>query len=299
MKKHKTARFFIGLLIALTILASLGVGGFFLLDKVVVPKYFSSFGIYNMADLTQMMGTLYSSKNENKIITNPYTDADLQSAENKLKLVGFPSLETGRLDYKAIAESSYTVDTSAEVKLTDKELASVLNGMLSSGILSEKLPNLKYINTLNMSLREIIILPTIVDEVLDPTSAKVELSIKIDTTSLKNQIADEMQTPLFLLNMIIPKTLYINVNFNLHANEDAWEYTNSSIRINGKRSDQSEILLNLLIKFIFPPEDNMTTEKLNAEFGSVLIEGMDLLGDIRFSNEIYSTKQNGVIITFK
>ena len=299
MKRNKTASFFIRLLIALLILASLGVGGFFLLDKVVVPKYFGSFGIHNMADLTQMMGTLYTSKNESKIITNPYTETDLQSAENKLKLVGFPSLETGRLDYKAIAESAYTVDNSAEVKLTDKELASVLNGMLSSGILSEKLPNLKYINTLNMELKEIIITPDVNEEVLDPTSAKVELAIKIDTSSLKNQIADEMQTPLFLLNMIIPKTLYINVNFNLKAVGENWEYTNSSIRINGKRSDQSEILLNLLINFIFPAEDEMTIDKLNTEFGSVLIEGLDLLGNVKFSNEIYSTKQNGVVITFK
>ena len=299
MRKHKTARFFITLLIVLAVLASLGVGGFFLLDKVVVPKYFGSFGINNMSDLTQMMGTLYTSKNESKFITNPYTETDLQTAENKLKLVGFPSLETGRLDYKAIAEESYTVDNTAEVKLTDKELASVLNGMLSSGILSEKLPNLKYINTLNMQLLEIIIKPKETDGVLDPNSATIELAIKIDTTSLKAQIAEEMQTPLFLLNMIIPKTMYINVNFDLTANGENWEYTNSAIRINGKKTSQSQILLNLLIKFIFPAEDEMTIAKLNTEFGSVLIEGVDLLGNIQFSNEIYSTKQNGVVITFK
>ncbi|MBQ7579024.1 MAG: hypothetical protein IJT25_00625 [Clostridia bacterium] len=299
MKRNKTARFFITLLIILAILASLGVGGFFLLDKVVVPKYFGSFGINNMQDLTQMMGTLYTSKNESKFITNPYTAADLSSAENKLKLVGFPTLETGRLDYKAIAEGSYIVESDAEVKLTDKELASVLNGMLASGILSEKLPNLKYINTLNMELLEIIITPFKIVNNIDPNSAKIELAIKIDTTSLKNQIADEMQTPLFLLNMIIPKTLYINLNFDLTANGENWEYTNSSIRINGKTSQQSEILMNLLIKFIFPEEDEMTMDKLNTELGGVLIEGVDLLGSIRFSNEIYSTKQNGVVITLK
>ena len=298
MKKNRTLKFFIALVIVLAILGSIGLGGFFLLDKVVVPKYFGAFGINNMADLTQMMSTLYASKDESHLISNGFSSADLSVAENKLISVDFPKLENGKLDYKGIADDDYT-PASETITLTDKELASVLNGMLESGILTERLSGLQYINTLNMELLEVIINPKIENGVLDPNSAKMEFMLKINTTGIKTQMADEMQMPLFLLNMIIPKTLYIEVNFDLNITGEGWQYTNSTIGINGRTSEQSTILLNLLIKFIFPAEDNMDLDGLNNEFGKIVLEGIELLGDIKFTNNIYATRQNGVVLTFK
>lgn len=299
MKKNKTLKFFMVLLIVLVFLGSIGVGGYFILDKVVVPKYFGEFGINNMGDLVQMMGTLYNSNDEKDIVTNGFTETDRVSAESKLIYVGFPKLANGNLDYKKLAEGDFEVNPDAQVELTDKELASLLGQMLNSGILAEKLPDLKYINTLSFSMLEVIISPTVENGVLNPNSAKMEFSVKIDTTSVRSQMANEMEMPLFLLNMIVPKTLYINVNFNLEIQEDNWVYSNSSIGVNGRTSKQSEILLNLLIDFIFPEENQMTLEKLNEEFGNVVLKGLELLGNVQFSNSIYSTNQNGVVLNFK
>lgn len=299
MKKNKTLRFFITLLIVLVLLGSIGVGGYFILDKVVVPKYFGEFGINNMGDLVQMMGTLYNSNDEKDIVTNGFTETDRVSAESKLIGVGFPKLANGNLDYKKLAEGDFYVSPDAQVELTDKELASLLGQMLNSGILAEKLPDLKYINTLTFSMLEVIITPMVENGVLNPNSAKMEFSIKIDTSSVRSQMANEMEMPLFLLNMIVPKTLYINVNFGLEISENNWVYSNSSIGVNGRTSKQSEILLNLLIDFIFPVENNMTLEKLNEEFGGVVLKGLELLGNVQFTNSIYSTNQNGVVLTFK
>ncbi len=299
MKKNKTLRFFVILLIVLVLLGSIGVGGYFILDKVVVPKYFGEFGINNMGDLVQMMGTLYNSNDEKDIVTNGFTETDRVSAESKLIGVGFPKLANGNLDYKKLAEGDFYVSPDAQVELTDKELASLLGQMLNSGILAEKLPDLKYINTLTFSMLEVIITPMVENGVLNPNSAKMEFSIKIDTSSVRSQMANEMEMPLFLLNMIVPKTLYINVNFGLEISENNWVYSNSSIGVNGRTSKQSEILLNLLIDFIFPVENNMTLEKLNEEFGGVVLKGLELLGNVQFTNSIYSTNQNGVVLTFK
>lgn len=300
MKKNKTLRFFVTLLIVLAILGSLVVGGYFILDKAVVPKYFGEYGINNMGDLVEMMGTLYNNNDESDIVTNPFRESDKVSAENKLIEVGFPVLANGNLDYKKVAEGQFEVSSEASVELTDKELASIVGEMLNSGVLAEKLPNLRYLNTLTFTMLEVIITPdVIIGEEVDPNSAHMEFTVKIDTSSVRTQMANEMEMPLFLLNMIVPKTLYISVEFDLSINEGEWVYTNSSIGVNGRTSKQSEILLNLLIDFIFPPEDQMTLERLNEEFGGVIINGLELLGNVQFTNSIYSTSQNGVILTFK
>lgn len=300
MKKNKTLRFFVTLLIVLVILGSLVVGGYFILDKAVVPKYFGEYGINNMGDLVEMMGTLYNNNDESDIVTNPFRESDKVSAENKLIGVGFPKLANGNLDYKKIAEGQFEVSSEASVELTDKELASIVGEMLNSGVLAEKLPNLRYLNTLTFTMLEVIITPdVIIGEEVDLNSAHMEFTVKIDTSSVRTQMANEMEMPLFLLNMIVPKTLYISVEFDLSINEGEWVYTNSSIGVNGRTSKQSEILLNLLIDFIFPPEDQMTLERLNEEFGGVIINGLELLGNVQFTNSIYSTSQNGVILTFK
>ncbi len=300
MKKNKTLRFFVTLLIVLAILGSLVVGGYFILDKAVVPKYFGEYGINNMSDLVEMMGTLYNNNDESDIVTNPFRESDKVSAENKLIEVGFPVLANGNLDYKKIAEGQFEVSSEASVELTDKELASIVGEMLNSGVLAEKLPNLRYLNTLTFTMLEVIITPdVIIGEEVDLNSAHMEFTVKIDTSSVRTQMANEMEMPLFLLNMIVPKTLYISVEFDLSINEGEWVYTNSSIGVNGRTSKQSEILLNLLIDFIFPPEDQMTLERLNEEFGGVIINGLELLGNVQFTNSIYSTSQNGVILTFK
>ena len=299
MKKHRTLRFFVTLFIVLAALAGILVGGYFILDKHVVPKYFGEFGINDMNELVGIMTTLYNNKSDKDIATNAFTEEDKSSAESKLIEVGFPSLSTGKLDYKSFAEGSFTPEGEAKVTLSDKEFASILNGMLESGILADKLPNLKYINTLNMSLLELIITPEKIDGELNPNKADCKFTIKIDTSTIRTQIAEEMEMPLFLLNMIIPKTLYVSMNLIIQSVDGEWAVSNEEIGVNGRTAQQSEILLNLLIKFIFPPEDEMTLSKFEKSVGEVIVLGTDFIGDAQFTNKVYNANLNGVVITLK
>ena len=150
-----------------------------------------------------------------------------------------------------------------------------------------------------MNLLELTITPEVNEGVLNPNKATGNLILKIDTTSVRSQMAEEMDMPLFLLNMIVPKTLYVSDSFTMELIGDEWQFSGNGIGVNGKTSQQSKILLNLLIDFIFPAEDEMTIEKLEDSFGNVVIYGASLIGSAEFTNSIYSTNQNGVIITLK
>jgi len=298
MKKNKTLKFFISLAIILVVLTGIFVGGYFILDKAVVPKYFGEYGIHNMSELVGMMSTLYNNKTEKDIVINPFTSSDADAAESKLIAVGFPALSSGRLDYKKLAEGDYSPDTLSEVSLTDRELASLIDGMLQSGVLVDKLPNLKYINTLYMSCLQVKIYPEYVDGVINENKADLSFIIKLDTSSMRGQMAEEMQMPIFLLNMIVPNTMYITSNITLEVRDGEWVYEGGGIGINGKTEKQSKILLNLLIDFIFPKEDNMTIEELESSLGDVVIKGTSLLGSARFTDSIYSSMQTGIVVTF-
>ena len=299
MKKHRTLKFFISLGLIVLVLAGIFVGGYFILDKAVVPKYFGKFGINNMSELVGMMTTLYSNKDEDDIVTHGHTENDRNVAESKLIEKGVPALSNGRLDYNAFANGDVEVAANSVIMLTDRELASIINEMLKTGMLADRLPNLKYINTLNMEMLELIITPEKIDGVLNKNKADVKFTIKIDTTSIRGQMAVEMGMPLFLLNMIVPKTLYLTNTVTLTNNDGEWSYVGGDIGINGKTTEKSKILLNLLISFIFPEEDEMTTEKLQENLGEVLIKSTDMLGSIEFSDNINSTNQNGVVLTTK
>lgn len=289
MKREKgRGHFFINLFIVLGILAAVVVSGYFALDKLIVPKYFGSYGISDMHDLVAMVKTLYNSPDEEDMLTNPYTMYDQRSAVTKLINMGFPSKSDTELDYVKIAEGVDVNIQNGEV-FSDREIASILDQMLKdeSRILASKLPNIKYLDTININVLELIITPPVIsqteDEVVyDTESASISFTFKLDTSAVRNQMASAMDTPLFLLNMIVPKTMYINVKYNISlGDEGLYELKDSHISINGRTEKDSDILLNLLIKFVFPAEDEMTIEKLATECGNILITGMDVLGDIR------------------
>lgn len=306
MKKKKSkGGFFVRLFAILAVLVVVVFGLYMAIDKLVVPKYFGEYGISNMHDLVAMVKTLYNSPEEKDMITNGYTKADQKSGVDKLVNIGFPALASGELNYTQIANGFDTsVLKDGDYEFSDREIASILDQMLESGVLAGKLPDLNYIDTININILELIITPNskMVDEqpVYSEDSAKVSFTFKFDTTSVRNQMAKEMDTPLFLLNMIVPKTLYITVDYNLQKNvEGYWSAIDGHIGVNGRTVKDSEILLDLLIKFIFPESDQMTIEKLSNECGNILIQGMDLLGDIKIKNNIGSDNANGITLSIK
>ncbi len=300
-KKNKTANFFIKLFIILSVLTTVFFSVYLALDMLIVPKYFKAYGIDNMQELVSTLKTLYTSPKESKMITNGYSKIDMDSATSKLIDAGFPTTYDNTIDYRTIADGGDLGLVDGEYKFTDKEIAAIINQMLESGILESKLPNLQYIDTSSIKVLEVDINPVALqDGGFSHDSADIKFIFKFDTSSVRTQIAEAMDTPMFLLNMILPKTLYITTEFNITINESG-EYIMSggTVGINNRTAKQSEILLDLLISFIFEKEDEMTTAKLISEFENLIPSGLELLGKISFENQITTEGYKGIILTIE
>ena len=307
MKKKNKGKlgFFVRLFSVLAVLVVIIFGAYLLVDKVIVPKYFKEYGINNMHDLVGMVKTLYNSPDEKEIITNGYNSADRQSGVDKLITIGFPTTATGtELNYSQIADGFDTTDlVTGDHEFTDREIAAIIDQMLESGVLASKLPHLNYIDTIKINILELIIEPTKVTNgnaeiVSSTTSANVSFTFKFETSAVRGQMADAMDTPMFLLDMIVPKTMYITVDYDIEKDADGdWHANNGFIGVNGRTAKDSEILLDLLIKFIFPEEDQMTVDAFSIECGNILIQAMGLLGDIKVASDIGASNANGITLT--
>ena len=303
-RKSKAGNFLIRISVILAVITAVVFSVYMALDKWIVPKYFKAYGINNMQELVSTMKTLYTSPKENKMITNGFTKVDENSATDKLINAGFPTSHDGSVDYGAFAEVQQNNLNPGEYKFTDKELAAIINQMLQSGVLRNKLPNLKYIETTSINVLELDITPTAYEEdgeiKYSNRSAKIKFIFKFDTNSVRSQISEVMDTPMFLLNMILPRTLYITSEFDIEINDDG-EYimTNGTVAINNRTVEQSQILLDMLIGFIFEQQDQMTTEKLISEFEKIIPNGLKFLGKVSFENEINASKSKGVILTIE
>lgn len=279
-----------------------------MIDKVLVPKYFSSYGINSLSELVGIVQTIYIVPDEDNFIINPHTDFDITNAKNKLVLAGFPTLSDGNLDYESIAKKEYTRTPDENfvdnfIVLSDKEVAGIADEILSSGILVSNYPDLSYINTLNMEIKQISITPATTNvieneydpDLLDPnseldtiisttTDANLSVTIKIDTESARKQISNNLNMPLFLIDWIIPDTMYLTSTLDTFINTETGEreYKNATLSINSKTAKQSEVLLKLLISFIFPDE-TFTIESFSSQLGSLAIDGIKALGNMNFA----------------
>jgi hypothetical protein len=298
MKKKKTG-FILKICVALSLVLAIFTGGYLFLDKKIVPKYFGKYGIYGIPDLVGVVASLYKSPNESKIVTNAFTQTDFSNAVSKLQNSGYKMNNDGSMQKTEFDD--FKGDQT--VIMTDRELASICNKFLSDGILVDALPDLNYLNIINISVLEIIITPD--KDSFDGefyTKAHVSSIMKINTTDICEQIAEQMDTPLFLLNMIIPEVLYFEVAYDIDLDKESAEESaivdaSGSIAINGRSEKQSEILINLLIDFIFPDNEDMNIDKFTNELGNVIVSGIEILGDFKFAGENSTQKkQNGVMV---
>lgn len=280
--------------IILSLIVSVFGGGYLFLDKMIVPKYFSKYGIHGVPDLVGVVTSLYKSPNEKKLVTNGYTKNDVSSAIKILQDANYKIKDDGTIDNSALFKGD------KQVKLTDREFAGICNELIKSGILVDVLPNLNYVNLLNISVLEVNIKP---DEELAVeggySGANISFIAKIDTVDIREQIATQMDTPLFLLNMIIPDVLYFSVSYELDLTKEETErINNGTIAINGRTAEQSQILIDLLIDFIFPTEEEMNLEKFTNTLGNIVLEGIDILGEVKFVDDIEknNNKFNGVLV---
>lgn len=297
-KKPRYVRFFVGLFLTLFILGSIVLGGYFILDKWVVPRYFSQYGINNLRKLVGMMQTLYNVPSESEMVKHGYSDADLTRATKNLREKGYPILEDGTFDFEGFDSG---VRGTGDLSLTDSELCAVLDKLLRSTEFSQILPNLNYIDTLNMNLKELTITPKILEDgTSSKNSARIGFVIKIDTAEVRNQMSKEMDIPIFLLNMIFPKQMYLSGSYDVlldnTSNPSKWTTSNGKLLINGSSDEQSTLVLELLISFIYNDEEHMTKDKLIDNFGHILDQGVELLGEIEFASGLgtVSKNQNGI-----
>lgn len=315
--KTKKYKFFIALAIIITILAGSVLGGYFLIDRVLVPRYFGDYGIHDLGELVELVETIYKIPDEKDFISNPFTKSDSKNLVKKFTNAGFPTLPSGEIDYESMGKGTYTRSpsedfTDTELYLTDREVAALVDQILDSGVLVSNFPDLAYLDTLKMTVKQVTILPDVLttdskeyDNTLDSgklqyskSSASLSATVKIDTESARQQIAKNLDAPKFLIDWIIPDSLYVSATFHTHMDEDGREIDNAELSINGKTPKQSEVLLKLLISFIYPDNKNMTIADLSAQLGNLVLTGIDLSGTIEFTEiSVGQTHDFGVKLT--
>lgn len=294
MKQKKgifALKFFAVIFFVIAVFAS----GFLFLDKIIIPKYFGQYEIYGINDLIGVVSSLYSSPNESSLVSNGYGQEDLESGVNKLQVAGYKIEDDGSILHKNIAEFK----GNGRVVLTDREFSAVCNKLLQTEILENALPDLNYINIMNITIVDLVIIPdndSYIWETGTYSKASIRFIVKISTADLRDQIAIQMQTPDALLKMIIPSDLYFTVDYEIDLSKEDDKRTTGTIGINGKTAKQSEILINLLIEFIFPKEDEMNIDNFTKEIGNVALRGIDALGEFSFVKDIDGTKLNGIVV---
>lgn len=289
--KKKKSGIFVKVCVFLASFLAIIMGGYFFLDKLVVPKYFSQFGIDGIGDLVDVVASLYNKPNEAKLIKNGYTQIDLTNAISKLQNANYKIENDGTIKEENL--DSFKGD--GKLVLSDREIAAVCNEFLGNGLLEDSLSHLNYLNITKLSLLDLLV--TLDESSLDSetqtySKAEIDVIIKVDTSNLREQIADQMKTPIYLLKMIIPDLMYFEVKYEIDLSQEE-NRTNGSISINGRSSEKSENLINILIGFIFNEEDEMDLNKFTNEVGNVALQGIDALGEFKF---VKIGNQAGIIV---
>ena len=306
--RNKNLKFITVLSIILIVIASSIFGGYLLIDKVLVPKYFGAYGIDNLDKLVEIVQTIYQVPEETEIITNGFQKSDFTSSTEKLKLAGFPVLKNGEIDYEKIGKYEYTLNPDPSFKdnfiiLTDKEAASVLSEIISSGLLVSNFPELSYIDTLKMEVKQLNIVPINTEiestnysntaeqkELTETKNIKLSMTIKLDTSSAKSQIADNLKISPFLIDLVIPNEMYLTASVEIEKDfQNNIFYKNATLAVNNKTPKQSELLLNLLIRFIYPEDQIVSIENLSNYIGQLATVGIKVLGDSSF---VYNDKDS-------
>lgn len=295
--KKKGSGILIKILALLSVVVVIFAGGYFFLDKSIVPKYFGQYGINGVGDLIGVVSSLYDTPKESKFVTNAYSQSDFTNAIAKLQGANYLIADDGSI----LEEEGRLFKGDKEVKLTDREFAAVCNNLLKDNILVDSLPDLKYLNIINISVLQVVFevdKDSYVEAEGIYTKADVSFIAKVDTTGIREQIAVQMKTPLYLLKMIIPDKIYFEAEYELDLTKEESERVQEGVlEINSKSAKQSEIVIGLLIQFIFPESDEMTIEKFTADFGDIILQGIDFFGKFTFVDNLgVKGNQTGILV---
>ena len=125
--KKRTSGILAKIFALLCIVSAIFAGGYFFLDKLIVPKYFGRYGIGGMGDLINVVSSLYTVPNESKFVTNAYSKSDFTRAIEQLRDSGYLIAEDGTI----YTEEGRDFKGEGNVKLSDREFASVCNKLLA------------------------------------------------------------------------------------------------------------------------------------------------------------------------
>ena len=280
MLKKKKNFFVLTIVSVLLFVVAIFAGGFVFLDKVIIPKYFAVYKINNTSDLFGVISSLYSSPDEDDLVLNGFEDSDLNLGVGKLQAAGYKIENDGTVKSENLAEFKGT----GKLLLTEKEFSAVCDKFLSVGIFENSLKNLSYFNLKNIEIIDFVITPlngSFDENTNSYTKLNLNFDIKVETVDLKKQISIQMQTPDALIKIIIPDELYFSLDYEVDLTSGNIEQKNNKISINGKSIEDSETLINLLIEFIYPKEDEMNLEKFSKEIGNIPLIALDFLGKFK------------------
>ena len=305
MRERKKNKLKVFTIIGIVIIFLVGImaGGYLLIDKGMVPNYLGKYGINNLHELVQLANTIYKTPTERELITNPYTVSDSAMLTEKLTNAGFPVLTNGDINYPSIANNEYTLTpsddfTDSHLILIDTEIASMLNTALKADALTNDIPNISFLDTSNIDILELSINPQTTEVNVETNIANIDIITKLNTKAIRSQMAKNLDTPPFLIDWLIPDIMYLKFTFDVKINSDGdYEYNNCALSVNAKTAEQSEVLLNLLISFIYPEEQNVTIEVLSNEFCTLATSCINILGDYSYIKTNLSTSiKNGIYL---
>ena len=277
MKKNNFSFAFKLAFVIIFVIAIFVTGGVFL-DKVVIPKNFSVYGIHNIGELTGVFRTLYSSPKKNTY-SNIYDEKDNESMAKKLSMAGYSIDLDGTIDLQD------DFCGNSKVELNERELSAVCSRIAESGMMEDDFVYLDYFDT---RLIEIVGINIVADkntkdgEANQYLSADMTVLMKVDTSKLRSQIASNMETTEALLKIIITHQLFFEINFNVSVSGDDFEINDVTLLVNGKNNERSERLMNLLIRFIYPEDSDVTSESFANLLSDFSVETIGKVGDFAF-----------------
>lgn len=296
MKKGKLG-FIVKIMAVFSFVVAIFACGYFSLDKVIIPRNFAHYGISSIKDLTNVFASLYGVPDEKDIVENGYAEKDLESAVEKLQNAGYKIEDDGTILQENIL--SFKDNVKEQLFLTNNEITAVCDKLVQSGILAQNLQHLNYIDVVNISVLDFVITPdknSYDEETSSYGKANVKSIVKINTKALCEQMAIQMETTEALLNVIIPENMYFTIDYDIDLRMRSDSRAVGTISVNGKKAEKSEVLINLLIDFIFPKEDEMTFDKFTKAIGDVALSAIDTLGQFNFVvNE--TTKEIGLMFS--
>lgn len=245
------------LLVALTIVV---LAAFFIV-KPQIDQMIANMGGTSIKQLYALYKEVTTHVDESKLITHGFTNADYQSAKQKLLAQGYNIFdEAGNVEPSAVKNAALK----DKVNLTDKEFAAILNNVLVDFLAEGNIPIYTKLN-LNATFKQVEITST-----LDDTAYKIKVICAVNTSGLTSQMG--------ILGGLIPETLYLTSTATYSFVNDKLVYSDSTLKLNQIKDSSFQELLNLINKNVLEEENELLKlNELSNTVAQLLCDGFGAL----------------------